>query len=147
MAHGGSKQRALGVGVVALVAGLVWVVVPSGATAPARSPSRPAPTTTTAPPEPVSVYGCPLTGPGGTGDQDCTDASVVAEYCGVPRESIATPGTDEVTALGTGRAYATAAGLPAGTIVRIVGGITLSCANKRTFTFTAADVAAFSEPA
>lgn len=140
-------------GIVIAVTGLVWVAIP-GAARP-EGPRRPAPlasTTTTTTTAPVSVYGCPIAD--GDADPDCTDASVVAEYCAVPRESIALPGTEVRRGPSLTRTYVTVAGLPAGVVTHFDEGaglpdypMTLECATKRTFGFTAADADAFTEPA
>lgn len=157
------RRQAAGVSLVVAVAGLVWFVVPdgSGADTGLEGGQPAAETTTTAPADPVTVYGCAITVPGGTeaaapgeADPDCTDASVVAEYCGVPRASIATPGTERPVPGGLVRTYETVAGLPAGSVTHHDEGagptgvpVTLACASKRTFSFTAADVDAFTRPA
>ncbi len=156
-------RRLGGVSLTVAVAALVWFVVPAGSSAdPGPTDGRSEPTaTTTAPAEPVTVYGCPIAVPAGSpasapavADADCTDASVVAEYCNVPRASIATPGLEERTADAVIRTYETVAGLPAGAVTHHVRGtgpadvpVTLACASKRTFAFTAADVDAFTRPA
>jgi hypothetical protein len=146
--------RPIALGLVVAVAGLVWFAVPEPSRSPAAVPDAgPAPSsTTTSAAGPVTVYGCAIEA--GVADVDCTDASVVAEYCNVPRESIATPGTVEQGDGSTIRTFATGAGLPAGTVTRFDDGaglpeypMTLECATKRTFGFTAADVDAFVQPA
>lgn len=157
------RRQAAGVSLVVAVAALVWFVVPDGSGAdpgPAGEPPAAA-TTTTAPAEPVTVYGCAIAVPDGSpasapavADADCTDASVVAEYCNVPRASIVTPGLERRTATSVIRTYETAAGLAAGAVTHHDEGagptgvpVTLECASKRTFSFTAADVDAFTRPA
>jgi hypothetical protein len=145
-------ERGAAVGAVAAVAALVWFVVPPGSgadPAPATAPSTPS--TTAAPSGPVTVYGCAITA--GVADPGCTDASVVAEYCNVPRQSIATPGKEERTDQAVTRTYETVAGLPAGAVTHFQEGaglpdlpVTLLCATTRTFGFTAADVDAFTSP-
>ena len=154
--------RVAALGLVGVVAAVVWFTIPAAsrtALGPATSTERPT-TSTTVDPN-VSVYGCPIrrepdagASDGPVADPDCTDASVVAEYCTIPRESIATPGTVQESPTELTRTYQTTAGLPAGSVTHFADGaglpvypMTLLCATKRTFGFTAADVDAFTRPA